>query len=190
MLLIFLSRIGKKREGRFEQTFNVRVAAPLNKIEFYSDSQVVDDTPTNKQFVVYLGELEEGARDGLVPPVEEGAKTNRVVLSGGMSFSECPQDLSERAAKLRLKGDKNAPTEKYYKFDFVVTYQNKQNFMEPNFFFRKVSNFILSVVIGALWGKLVTIAEEVRDGKRPEFAKKMEENKDIYDWAVSRVGTI
>ncbi len=48
-------------------------------------------------------------------------------------------------------------------------------------------NFFTRTVIGTMWGSLLQVAEDVRDGKRPQHAEAIQAKKELYDWVNSRV---
>lgn len=168
-----------KKSGKFNQVFTVRTEAPLATIEFYVNATVIDDSETSKEFVVNLEALEPGAMDGLVPAKLDDV--NRIALSGGMLFRKCPEEMAERAKALRAKS-KKAKEEEIVLVTFTVVYSNKDKFLKQGFIIKKMSHFVLKVVIGAIWSRVLGVAEEIRDGKRPEFDKVFEEKKESYDW--------
>jgi hypothetical protein len=51
---------------------------------------------------------------------------------------------------------------------------------------QSVINFITRTVIGHIWGMLLKVAEEVRDGDRPKHAEMIEEKADFYKWVNER----
>lgn len=175
-----------KRTGHTSQIFTVRTAAPLATVEFYVSATAVDFTESGKTFILKIDPLEDGAEDGLVPPPEEGI--NRVTLGGGLTFRKCPEDRAENAKKLR--GKKAKEEENFVLVDFAVVYQNKKKFLKPGFIIRKMSNFVLKIITSALWQRLLSIAEEIRDGKRPEFDKVVEEKPVPYGWAKNCIEKI
>lgn len=49
-------------------------------------------------------------------------------------------------------------------------------------------NFVVRTVLGAMWADLLSVAEDVRDGKRPQHAAAIEEKRELlYDWVDFRV---
>ena len=168
-----------KKTGRLSQVFTTRTEAPLATIEFYVNATVVDDTDSSKEFVVNLEALQPGDIDGLVPPKED--KINRVNLSGGMVFRECPTETAEKAKALRKKA-KGAEDENIVLVTFTVVYSNKDKNLKQGFIIRQMSHFVLRVVIGTIWSRVLGVAEDIRDGKRPEFDKILEDRKDTYTW--------
>jgi len=169
-----------KKLGKCSQVFTVRTEAPLATVEFYVNATVVDDTDSSKELVVNLEALEPGAFDGLVPPKEE--KINRALLSGGLMFRKCPEEMVERSKALRSKS-KKANEEKIVLMTLSVVYENRSKFLNANIFMRQMSKFMLRVVIGAIWSRVIGVAQDIRDGKRPNFEKVMKEKKEVYDWA-------
>lgn len=51
-------------------------------------------------------------------------------------------------------------------------------------------NFFTKSVIGKLWQTLLTVAQEIRDGQRPEHAAAIEKKKELYEWIQQRVDVL
>lgn len=171
-----------KKTGKFSKMFFTRAEAPLNTIEFFTNGTIVDDTETSSKFLVHLGEMEDDHPSGLVRPKEEGIA--RVTLGGGLIVRKCEPETEERARALfsKNKANKDRKDEDFYMITLSIVYRNRSRFLNPNFFIKKMSSFMLKVVIGAIWNRLLSTAEEIRDGKRPLYDKLMEERKEDYEW--------
>jgi Ethanolamine utilization protein EutJ (predicted chaperonin) len=48
-------------------------------------------------------------------------------------------------------------------------------------------NFVTRIVIGRFWVSLLQVAEDVRDGQRPQFIEAVAGNRELYDWAENRI---
>jgi len=164
-----------ERSGNTTQVFTVRTVSPLATVEFYVSATGVDDTPSNQSFILKIDPLEPGGANGLVPDPIDGV--NRVTLGGGLTFRQCPPDRAEVAKKLK------GTTEECVLVNLSVVYENRNNNLKPGFLIRKMSNFVLKIITGGLWQRLIGVAEEIRDGKRPEFSKVIEEKPSTYNWA-------
>jgi len=53
-----------------------------------------------------------------------------------------------------------------------------------------LQNFVTRTVIGRFWTSLLHVAEEVRDGERPEFKEAIDQKRDLYDWVEQRISTM
>jgi hypothetical protein len=51
-------------------------------------------------------------------------------------------------------------------------------------------NFVTRTVIGTIWAMFLTVAEEVRDGKRPVHQAAIEEKQEFYDWVRDRADKV
>ena len=51
-------------------------------------------------------------------------------------------------------------------------------------------NFVTRTVLGTMWSALLSVAEEVRDGKRPLHQEMIDEKQELYDWVNARVGVM
>lgn len=47
-------------------------------------------------------------------------------------------------------------------------------------------NFCTKTVIGSMWNMFLNVAEDVREGTRPEHAKMIAEKADLYEWIEAR----
>lgn len=182
-----------QRSGRSAQVGTIRVEHPLATAEFYVDILLVDDTESRNELIVSIDPMEEGDADprGLVPPVVEGV--NRVTCGGGLLFRKCPADRAAEAKKLVKKKkpkkndqdeneNENEDEDEYVLFSLSVVYANKKKFIDPGIFIRKISGFLIKVVSGLIFSKLLTVAEEVRVGKRPDHDKAIAEKTDTYEF--------
>lgn len=175
-----------KRSGKTGQVGTVRIEHPLATAEFYIDILGIDDTNANKEFVISIDPLEEGDQD-LVPEPVKGI--NRVTVGGGLLFRRCPEDRAEEAKKLKkkkLQGD-----DEFVLFSLSIVYANKKKFVDPGFLTKKMSGFMIKVVSGMIFSKLLSVAEEVRDGKRPDHDKAIADKQENYDFlkeCVDRIG--
>jgi len=166
-----------KRSGRTGQVGTIRLVHPMATVEFYFDIRTVDDIETENELIISIDPMEEGDQD-LVPPVVDDV--NRVTIGGGLLFRKCPEDRAEEAKKLKknkLEGD-----EEFVLLSLSVVYANKNKFLDPGIFVKKISGFLIKVVSGLIFSKLLTVAAEVRDGKRPEHDKAIAEKQESYEF--------
>ena len=52
----------------------------------------------------------------------------------------------------------------------------------PDFFM----NFVTKTAVGMCWSKLLSVADQVRRGKRPEHQQRIEEKAELYAWIQER----
>jgi hypothetical protein len=48
-------------------------------------------------------------------------------------------------------------------------------------------NFVTRTVFGRMWASLLHVAEDVRDGKRPQHKEAIAEKRELYDWVEERI---
>ena len=48
-------------------------------------------------------------------------------------------------------------------------------------------NFVTRTVIGKIWGKLLQVAESIRDGTMVSHQEAITQKRDLYDWIQSRL---
>ena len=122
------------------------------------------------------------AKDDTVPPnVDDQFKsppvqgTNDDVDSEGDAFEDCEDGEDE---------EENDSTQKGKKILVSV-----QMFIDPKIDFvpSALMNFVTRTVLYTMWCMLLRVAEQVRDGKRPEHSSLIEKKKhSLYDWTRAR----
>ena len=50
-----------------------------------------------------------------------------------------------------------------------------------------LQNFATRTVIGRFWSSLLHVAEDVRDGKRPQHRDAIEQKQELYQWIDQRI---
>ena len=139
-----------------------------------------DDAERNRIAGVKLMSLESSEEDECVPPLPP--KTVRMELDGGLLFRPCPPD---HPTLLHSKA-KYPPGEKLVLITFTMTCDPKLEFIP-----RKFLNFCTRTVMGSVWRMMLNVAEEVRDGKRPEFTKVIAERREeLYAWMEERASIV
>ena len=48
-------------------------------------------------------------------------------------------------------------------------------------------NFCTRTALSGQWASLLQVAQDVRDGKRPDHAKAIQQNHELYDWIKQRI---
>jgi hypothetical protein len=51
-------------------------------------------------------------------------------------------------------------------------------------------NFVTRTVFGAMWAGLLHVAEDVKEGKRPQHKEAIEEKTELYRWMEERVNVM
>lgn len=167
------------RSGLSHQVCTGRIVAPLATVEAYAQLEGMDDTAANKDFFIVLRHLEVGDFDGLVPPLVNGI--NRVMFNAVIRFSKCPKDKEKEAKALR--GKRLKMDEDFVQLNLLADYGNKNTMLKGGLIVRKLANFVMKIVIGMMMNKLISLAEEVREQKRPEYVKAMAAKPVTYEWA-------
>ena len=52
---------------------------------------------------------------------------------------------------------------------------------------QSLQNFVTRTVIGRFWSSLLHVAEDVRDGKRPQHKEAIEQKQELYQWIDQRI---
>lgn len=168
-----------KRSGKTRQVSAFKFEHPIDTIEFYLDAICVDDTESENEFIVVMTPMEEGDQD-LVPPPVDGV--DRISTGGGFLFRKCPEHRAEATRKLKQKKKRKEAEEEFVLYTLSLFFVNKKKFLEFGPFIRTVTSFLIKVVVGFIMSKLLTTAEEVRDGKRPEHDKAIAEKQESYEF--------
>lgn len=143
-----------------------------------------EDIEANGDIAIKLDSRHTGDEEGLVPPpVEKGA--TRVDFHGGFLFRPCPKDHKAMKEKRAHSGSKRRHSD--LKDDIILVsfcmVSDAKNAVLPRSFIL----FVLKTALGKMWNKLMKVAEDVRDGKRPEHKDAIIKKRGtLYDWVDGR----
>lgn len=129
--------------------------------------------------------LEEGLN---IPPVEKGVA--RMKVKGGFTLRKCPSNnpLLETTMRYDVTAASRDPSSAaaaaedlvLFTFSFCV---DPQLAVIPKVFV----NFFLRTAMGQMWNMFLNVAEDIKDGKRPDHSKAIEEKREVlYDWIEDR----
>mmetsp|Transcript_19953 Transcript_19953/g.28072 ORF Transcript_19953/g.28072 Transcript_19953/m.28072 type:complete len:189 (-) Transcript_19953:47-613(-) len=153
-------------------------------------------------------EEEEDYGDGslivIAPPMDE--RVVRIDFDGGFLFRACPRDHAclrdtvdvdtvhdidvddvdkkgEDEKKEETETNKKRNMDEKILVSFSMCVDPKMKFLPQSFL-----NFIMRTAIGTIWKMFLRVAEDVKNGKRPEHAKAIERKREtLYDWVDERV---
>lgn len=120
--------------------------------------------------------------DDVVPEV--GANMVRVDLDGGFLFESCPKDHPAMSEFQKNQQEENT---NHIEECILVTFSAV---MDPHVKFLPQSflNFLVKTALGTAWRMLLSIAQDVKDGKRPDHARAIEQKRqEVYDYVRERV---
>lgn len=166
--------------GRTQQIMAVtaNLPWPFSPREGILHCHPTDDIDAKGHIVCKMVSLNTGEEDGLIPPPENGVV--RVDYDGGLMFRKCPADHPT------LAKSKNQLSEGESRVLVCLTFTVDAHIA---FVPMALINFFERTALGTAWASVLSVAEDVRDGKRPEHSKLIEEKREkIYDWIDHRVG--
>jgi hypothetical protein len=122
--------------------------------------------------------LHPGETDGGVEiPVPERGIV-RMDFDGGVLFRECPLDHPSLA-----RSRTEYPKDQHLLLCSLTMHIDAKVTFVP----QALINFVTRTAISSMWHMLLHVAEEVRDGKRPQHAEAISQKKELYDWIVARI---
>ena len=149
---------------------------PLETRQVVLDAVAFDDMATNGDIGVLL-RTKDCENDPRVPPKPTEEETTRIDVDGAFLFRRVPDGWANVEGEDACDGE---PDDILTTFGFVV--DPKLEYI-PTW----LLNFIVRTVIGTLWAAFIRVAEEVRDGKRPKHAERIERKRaELYDWVDER----
>lgn len=151
---------------------------PIADREVVLDATAIDDIDANGHIVVKMEAKHQGEVEGLIPPPKEGIV--RVDFDGGILFRKCPEDHLALRKSISVRPDHRGEL-------ILVTFTM---FCDPHIMYAPQSmiNFVTRTAIGRMWGMLLNVAEQIRDGKRPLHAEAIAAKREhLYDWVDERI---
>ena len=146
---------------------------PLNNREIIASNIAAEAVDEMGAIIIRARSLEAGEHDGcIVPPVEPG--WDRIDMNAGCMIRKCPEDhiaLKKRQKWVdkRRNKDKEEEEEPLLLFSMIVG-------VRPSI------NVITRAVGGPVFAALLSVADEVRVGKRPLHMEAIEAKPALYGW--------
>lgn len=172
-----------QESGRGNQVIRVQIAMPFpfyNR-ECIQHAVAIDsiDEEEGSCIAIVIKSLDEGKHFNLeIPPPESHMR--RVDFQAGIVIRPCPPDHPAlRHSKNKYDGEKLLLIQVTQMMDAHVTGVPMS-----------LINFFTRTVLGSMWGSLLKVAEDVRDGKRPALKEKITEHRELYEWVEGRVSVL
>jgi hypothetical protein len=171
-----------KEMGRGHQIVKVLVDMPypFDNRECIQHAFAVDSIEDDNAIIVKIDSLDTGKH--LEIEIEEVAPGyRRVDFHAGILIRPCPPDHPT------LKHSKNQYPEGEKLLLVSVVQQMDANIARVPI---RLINFFTRNVLGQMWGNLLQIAEDVKNGKRPEHQEMIASKQDLYGWIEKRVSVM
>lgn len=167
-----------EQSGRGTQTIRIvtNVPWPYSKREALFKAIAVDEI--DKRGFIAIRLTSDIPTGGAVPPPNP-AVAERIDFEGSMLMRHCPCDH-----ELLLK------SEHVYREPVILL--SFKMFVDPRMTGIPTSliNFVTRTVVGTIWAMFLSVAEDVRSGKRTQHEQAIAEKKDFYDWMAARIGVL
>jgi hypothetical protein len=168
------------QQGRCHQIIQVTTDLPwpLAAREIVISAMAMDAIDEESHVAVKMTSLSPGEVHGgiEIPAAEKGIV--RMDFDGGVLFRQCPLDHPSLAhSKTEYPAN-----EHLLLVSLTMHIDAKVSFVPLSFI-----NFVTRTAIGRMWHMLLHVAEQVREGKRPEHAEAIANKKELYEWIEKRV---
>jgi hypothetical protein len=152
---------------------------PLATRECIIDVVAIDDIDSNGAIIV---KMVTGSDDDPDVPSPMAKDVVRIDFDGGILFRKCPLD---HPAFLKSKHKSSDPDQHQ---DMVLVCLTMCVDPKVKLIPHALINFVTRTVLGGMWTSLLGVAEDVRDGKRPQHAKAIAEKRElVYDFIDRRI---
>jgi len=175
-----------KQMGRVSQILHIvmDIPWPMASREFVLSAVAFDDIEANGDIGIKLKSITTADNiDDCVPEKEK--KSVEVDLDGGFLFTKCPKDhpTMEKVKKDDSDSDSDADADE----DMVLVRFGVM--MNPNMKLlpQSMLNFLVKVAMGTVWKMMLGIAVDIKDGKRPDHTKAIDEKEGLYSWVSKRL---
>lgn len=182
-----------KQSGRVSQILLVTMDLPwpMSAREVVLSAAAFDAIEEDGHIGIQLKTI-DADQDPVVPEVD--GSTVRVDVDGGFLFQACPQDhpamqeyknIHNEHSKKISNHDENEDNDddQYILVTFSAVMDPHMKLLPQSFL-----NFLVKTALGTAWKMLLNIAQDVKDGKRPDHASAIERKRqEVYDYVQERV---
>jgi len=168
-----------KQVSRGNQVIQVQMNMPFRfaNRECIQHAYAVDSIDEDEAVVIKINSVDPGTHDGIeIPLPRNGVK--RVDYDACILIRSCPKDhyLLAKSKAHYPPGEK-----------LLLITMTQQIDSHIKGLPQRTVNFFTRVVQGRIWGRLLEVAEEVRDHKRPAHEKAIEAKPELYGWVEDRI---
>lgn len=169
-----------KEMGQGQQIIQVKIDMPFpfHHRECIQEVHAFDCIAEDKAIFVTAHSMDTGQHYEMdISPVEKGY--TRVDFEAAFFFRSCPLDHPSLAHSKHQYPDNEQL--------ILVSLEEKID-AHVGGVHKSMINFFTRIVLAGQWIALLQVAEGIRDGKRPEHMKAMQERHELYDWVKQRLG--
>ncbi|KAL7544111.1 hypothetical protein ACHAXR_013553 [Thalassiosira sp. AJA248-18] len=130
---------------------------------------------------------DNGVENLNIQPAKKGVV--RMNVRGGFTIEKCSSDHPLAKCSRQYESTSKAKLESSSSSDEDLVLVNFSFCVDPQLAVMPQSfiNFFLRTAIGQMWNMFLNVAEEVKEGKRPEHSEAIEKKREIlYDWVEER----
>lgn len=160
---------------------------PLSSREFILDGVAVDSVEhvEHPNIAIRLQTLKTGDKKGDFVVEDPAENIIRQEFNGGFLFHR-PSEICEFIVKWEESNKASIDEKECIVVSFFYKFENKGTYY-PEYLIE------FGIRIGSMfgWGRFLKVAEQIRDGKRPQHEQKIQEKKEaLYDWVQERVDVL
>jgi hypothetical protein len=169
-------RLQEPARGHQIIRIQLEVPYPFKDRECFLQAFAVDSIDDDRSIIIQVDSMEPGKHFEMDIP-EVSAKLRRAELHAGMLIRPCPPD--HPCMQNREEG-----AERPEMLLFSTTLQADGRVTGVPL---SLINFVTRHAVGAQWGALLQVAEDVQQGRRPDHQKAIAAQPELYEWVEERV---
>jgi hypothetical protein len=184
----YMPSVGLRHSEKLQQAsranqiikITVNIPWPISGAEIVLQTTAADDIEERNFIAIRLKSLRTGDAGGIVPEPVGGLR--RVPTEGAILLRRCPDD---HPLLQKSKAHYQDTEHGLILLTFKICVRTSLHIFPTAFI-----NFVTRTVIGTIWAMFLTVAEEVRDGKRPVHQAAIDEKPDFYNWISERADKV
>jgi hypothetical protein len=156
----------------------LEVPYPFKDRELYLQAFAVDSIDDDRSIIIQVDSMDAGKHFEMDIP-ELSSKLRRAELHAGMLIRPCPPD---HPCLQNQGGAEGGARPEMLLFSTTLQADGRVTGVPLS-----IINFVTRHAVGAQWGALLQVAEDVRQGRRPEHQNAIAAQPELYAWVEERV---
>jgi len=171
-----------KEEGRGNQTIHIRTAFawPFSDRDLFFRVIAVDTIEDDHGCIAIQVLSQTSEDDPIIPKPTRDAV--QMEFSNFFMIRACPSNHPCLAGSKNIGGKDHEP--------LIMLSMSLKVDPKIRVVPQSLQNFGTRTVLGRMWLALLHVAEDVRDGRRPEHKEAIDTKRDLFDWVEDRVGVM